>query len=84
MFCHGCRLQFCSVDTLDLEKGSQSSSSSPPLSRLFSTAGLFRTKLGVFFGLRSPELTYGIKGSTAGGSVSIAVMSEQLTPQLAV
>lgn len=29
-------------------------------------------------------VTYGIKGSTAGGSVSIAVMSEQLTPQLAV
>lgn len=38
----------------------------------------------LLFGLCSPELTYGIKGSTAGGSVSIAVMSEQLTPQLAV
>lgn len=36
------------------------------------------------FGPRWSPLTYGIKRSTAGGSVSIAVMSEQLTPQLAV
>lgn len=74
------RLSFalCFVDKLDFRIASQSS----PVS--FKVRGLFRTKLSVFFGLRSPELTYGIKGSTAGGSVSIAVMSEQLTPQLAV
>lgn len=78
MFCHGCRLHFVSSISWIFRKASQSS----PVS--FKVRGLFRTKLSVFFGLRSPELTYGIKGSTAGGSVSIAVMSEQLTPQLAV
>lgn len=51
----------------------------------FAQAGtLFLNNLCVSFGLRGSEVTYGVKGSTAGGSVSIAVMSEQLTPQLAV
>lgn len=75
------RLSFalCFVDKWDFRKALQSP---PPC--LSEGADLSRTMLRVFFGLRSPELTYGIKGSTAGGSVSIAVMSEQLTPQLAV